>query len=92
MYSTPVNVFPFLSRSWSELTDIWLNRVCVNEVKLYMENFLTLYYRLHFVCFSLMLLSLITLTAGFGQKNFLKIFEARFFCGVVFEFRDADQK
>ena len=29
------NVFPLFSRSWSELTDIRLNRVRVNEVKLY---------------------------------------------------------
>ena len=29
------NVFPFFSQSWSELTDIRLNKVRVNEVKLY---------------------------------------------------------
>ena len=29
--------FHFFSRSWSDLTDIYLNRVLVNEVKLYLE-------------------------------------------------------
>ena len=31
------SVFPFFSRSWSELTDIRLNRVRVNEAQLYLK-------------------------------------------------------
>ena len=34
-FSQSWNVFNFFSRSWSELTDIRLDRVRVNEVKLY---------------------------------------------------------
>ena len=32
--------FRFFSRSWSELTDIRLNRICVNELKLYLVKLL----------------------------------------------------